>query len=70
MARSFKHLPSGKLPAFIIPVLLLLNAGAFCQVNPEHDFPKKIAYKLTGKTIKATISDNDKSIDFLFVRME
>ncbi len=162
IARSSQHLPSGKLLVFIFPVLLLLNAGAFCQVNPEgdfkklewlagswnrtnvkpgqtgneswtsksptsiigkgvslkgkdtifaenlelrikdghifyvvdgldnqppvyfkitqitddsfvcenpeHDFPKKIAYKLTGKTLKATISDDEKNIDFIFVK--
>ena len=41
------------------------NAGFVCE-NPDHDFPKKIAYQLEGDDLKATISGNGKSMDFLF----
>jgi hypothetical protein len=36
--------------------------------NPEHDFPKKIAYHLEGDGLKATISGDGKAIDFYFRR--
>ncbi len=36
--------------------------------NPKHDFPKKIAYELNGNDLKATISGDGKSIDYLFTR--
>ena len=34
--------------------------------NPQHDFPKKIEYILDGKKLKATISADGKSMDYLF----
>ena len=43
--------------------------GFVCE-NPTHDFPKKIAYQKEGNSLKATISGDGKSIDFLFVREE
>ncbi|MES2279326.1 MAG: DUF6265 family protein [Bacteroidota bacterium] len=45
-----------------------ITADSFVCENPEHDFPKKIAYQLTDGHIKATISANGKSIDYLFDR--
>jgi hypothetical protein len=39
---------------------------SFVCENPEHDFPKKIAYQKDGSKIKATISGNGKSIDYWF----
>ena len=45
----------------------LSNDGFTCE-NPKHDFPKKITYLRTGKTAKAVISGNGKSIDYIFVR--
>jgi hypothetical protein len=39
--------------------------GFSCE-NPAHDFPKKIIYLRDGVNLKATISGNGKSIDFLF----
>ncbi len=45
-----------------------LNDGGFVCENPQHDFPKRIAYVLSGDNLKATISDSTKSIDYLFVR--
>ena len=34
--------------------------------NPQHDFPKKIVYELTGTKLKATISGDGKAIDYWF----
>ena len=39
--------------------------GFVCE-NPKHDFPKKISYQKDGNKLKATISGNGKSIDYLF----
>ena len=41
------------------------NSGFVCE-NPEHDFPKKISYQLNGADLKAQISGDGKSIDYLF----
>lgn len=41
---------------------------SFVCENPEHDFPKKIAYTLTDGKLKATISGDGKSIDYYFVK--
>lgn len=43
------------------------NAGFVCE-NPQHDFPKMIRYQKEGDKIKATISGNGKSVDYLFVK--
>jgi hypothetical protein len=45
----------------------LSSTGFVCE-NPQHDFPKKIAYKLEGNVLKATISGNGKEMDYLFIR--
>jgi len=45
------------------------NNGFTCE-NPAHDFPKKITYTLVGKNVKAVISGNGKSIDYIFEREE
>jgi len=42
--------------------------NSFVCENPKHDFPKKIAYEVDGRNLKATISGDGKSIDYLFVR--
>jgi hypothetical protein len=34
--------------------------------NPQHDFPKKIAYEFDGQKLMATISGDGKSIDYWF----
>ena len=45
------------------------TSTSFACENPEHDFPKKIAYQFDGgKQLHATISAGDKSIDFYFNR--
>lgn len=43
-----------------------VTADGFVCENPQHDFPKKIAYKRNGNKVTATISGGDKSIDYLF----
>ena len=43
-----------------------LTDNEFVCENPEHDFPKQIAYTRDGTKLKATISGNGKSIDYLF----
>ncbi|GAA0891779.1 hypothetical protein GCM10009122_14580 [Fulvivirga kasyanovii] len=46
-------------------IVALSEQGFVCE-NPEHDFPKRIAYVLSGDQLKATISGDGKEIDFLF----
>ena len=43
----------------------ITKEGFVCE-NPQHDFPKKITYKKDGEKIKATISGDGKSIDYLY----
>jgi hypothetical protein len=43
----------------------LSNHGFVCE-NLKHDFPKKISYQLDGSKIKAVISGDGKSMEFLF----
>ena len=43
----------------------LTETGFECE-NPKHDFPKKIRYNLEGNTIKASVSGNGKSINYVF----
>jgi len=45
-----------------------LDENGFTCENPEHDFPKKITYRRSGKNVKAVISGNGKSVDYIFVR--
>jgi hypothetical protein len=47
-----------------------ISANSFTCENPQHDFPKKIVYQLDGNKLKATISGNGKSMDYLFERKE
>ena len=48
--------------------LTALSSNGFTCENPKHDFPKKITYQRTGNTVKAVISGNRQSIDYVFVR--
>ena len=41
---------------------------SFVCENPQHDFPKRIAYTRTGDVLKATISGDGRSIDYFFER--
>jgi hypothetical protein len=43
-----------------------INTTGFVCENPEHDFPKKISYQLQGTDLKAQISGDGKSMDYLF----
>ena len=53
-----------KEPVYFV-MTALTNNGFECE-NPAHDFPKKITYSNQGTAIKATISGNGKSIDYVF----
>ncbi|WP_316788920.1 DUF6265 family protein [Pedobacter frigoris] len=46
--------------------LTSISKNAFVCENPEHDFPKKIAYTRNGNTVKAVISGNGHSVDYEF----
>ena len=43
-----------------------LTDNEFVCENPDHDFPKQIAYTRDGTKLKATISGNGKAIDYFF----
>ena len=43
-----------------------ITDNEFVCENPDHDFPKQIAYIRDGTKLKATISGNGKTIDYLF----
>lgn len=45
-----------------------LTSTSFVCENPNHDFPKKIAYKLEGNKLTATVSAGEKKMDFMFVK--
>lgn len=57
-----------------LPVLFQLiqqEKSEFGFVNMEHDFPKKIIYNLQTKNLlTATISGNDKSISFKYLKIK
>lgn len=60
--------PQNKQP-ILFKVTSLTNTSFTCE-NPEHDFPKKITYELTGIELKATISGNGKSIEYRYVKID
>ena len=45
------------------------DKGFVCE-NPKHDFPKKIVYQLDGPSLKATISGDGTSMDYLFIKKQ
>lgn len=47
-----------------------INEQGFTCENPEHDFPKKISYRLDGKKLKATISGNGKEFSYYFEQQD
>lgn len=49
--------------------LIALSETAFVCENKMHDFPKKISYTLLGNILKATVSGNGKSIDYIFKKL-
>ena len=49
--------------------LTAITEKSFVCENPDHDFPKKIVYELTEHNkLKATISGDGKSINYIFER--
>lgn len=60
--------PQNKQPVYF--KMTSLTASGFICENPEHDFPKKISYQLTGSQLKATISGNGKSFDYLYIKKD
>lgn len=56
--------PQNKQPVYF--KLTSITGNGFVCENPEHDFPKKITYQLTGAQLKATISGNGKSFDYFY----
>lgn len=57
-----------KMPVYF--KLTAIDANGFSCENPEHDFPKKITYSRSGNQVKAVISGDGKSVDYIFVREE
>jgi hypothetical protein len=47
-----------------------MSDSAFTSANPEHDFPQRISYTLVGDELTATISDDERVIPFVFLRVE
>jgi hypothetical protein len=60
--------PQNKQPIYF--KLTSITANGFVCENSEHDFPKKILYELSGSQLKATISGNGKSFDYLYVKKD
>ena len=58
--------PENKEPVYF-KLTKIGDAGFVCE-NPDHDFPKKITYRLVGDKLKATISGNGKPSDYLFIK--
>jgi hypothetical protein len=58
--------PENKEPVYF-KLIQVLDNGFVCE-NPQHDFPKRIEYRLDGLQLKATISGNGRSIEYLFER--
>ena len=42
--------------------------GFICE-NPDHDFPKRIEYRLAGSTLTVIISAGNRSQNYLFTRL-
>lgn len=58
--------PENQKPVFFR--LTEIKEKSFTCENPDHDFPKKIAYTLDGNKLRATISGDGKAIEYLFDR--
>lgn len=58
---------TGEKKPMYFKLTALSNDGFTCE-NPQHDFPKKITYQRNGNTVKAVISGNGQSVDYIFVR--
>ena len=60
--------PENKQPVYF--KLSELTKTGFVFENPDHDFPKKIVYQLEGDLLKATVSGNNKSLEYLFRKQQ
>lgn len=58
--------PENKEPVYF-KLTEISETGFTCE-NPQHDFPKKIKYELEGNQLKAIISGNNRSIEYVFIR--
>lgn len=58
--------PENKRPVYFR--LTTISDHSFTCENAQHDFPRKIVYTKEGTKLKATISGNGKSIEYLFER--
>jgi len=47
-----------------------IHQNEFVCENPEHDFPKQIAYRRKTKQLEVTISGNGRKVDYKFVKMD
>ena len=56
--------PENKQPVYFR--LTEIKQNSFTCENPEHDFPKKIAYSLKGNKLHAIISGDGESMEFFF----
>ena len=63
----YKVVVTGEKKPVYFKLTALSNDGFTCE-NPEHDFPKKITYRRNGNNVKAVISGNGQSVDYIFVR--
>ena len=60
---------SGETKPVYFKLTAVSDNGFTCE-NPQHDFPKKITYSRSGNHIKAVISGDGRSVDYLFLRQE
>ena len=58
---------SGEPKPVYFKLTAITDHGFTCE-NPKHDFPKKIAYSRSGNHVKAVISGDGKSVDYIFLR--
>lgn len=58
--------PENQQPVFF--KLTEITKAGFVFENPDHDFPQKIVYQVENGKLKATVSGNNKSLDFLFIK--
>lgn len=50
--------------------LTKIESDEFVCENPDHDFPKKISYRLEGNSLKAVTSGDGRENEFIFVRQK
>ena len=58
---------SGETKPVYFKLTAITDKGFTCE-NPKHDFPKKITYSRSGNHVKAVISGDGKSVDYIFLR--